>query len=131
MRNQFSPCRALTIIAVIAVSAQVLSIAARAQSNITEPVYRVKVIVPEEYVGDVMGDLNSRRGRILGIDARGRNQQVDAHVPLAELAEYARQLRSLSHGRGTFEAEYDHYDKVPPHIQEKLVSEATQEAEEE
>lgn len=98
---------------------------------ILEPIYKVKVIVPEQYMGDVMGDLNSRRGRILGMDAVGRKQIIQALVPLAEMFEYSKQLRSITQGRGTFEMAYDHYERVPAEVQEKIVAAAKPEAEEE
>jgi elongation factor G len=76
-----------------------------------------------------MGDLNSRRGRILGIEATGRQQVVEAIVPQAEIFEYSRELRALTQGRGNFEAVYDHYDRVPQQIQDKLIASSTMEEE--
>ena len=96
-----------------------------------EPIYKLTVTVPEEYMGDVMGDLNSRRGRILGMDADGHVQVIQAHVPLAELHTYGRALNSLTQGRGVFEMEFDHYDRVPHDVQEKVIAEAKRQAEEE
>jgi elongation factor G len=98
---------------------------------ILEPIYRLKVIVPEQYMGDVMGDLNSKRGRILGMNAAGRKQVIEALVPLAEMFEYSKQLRSISQGRGTFEMVYDHYERVPGEEQARIVAAAQPEAEEE
>ena len=77
-----------------------------------EPIMNVEVMVPEEYLGDVMGDFNGRRGRILGIDSKGHQQIVKAQVPLAEMFRYAIILRSMTSGRGTFTMEYDHYEEV-------------------
>lgn len=96
-----------------------------------EPIYKVRITVPEEYMGDVMGDLNSRRGRILGMNANGKKQVIEAHVPLAELYTYSRQLNSLTQGRGVFETEYDHFERVPNDVQEKVVAEYAKRKEEE
>ncbi|MCE5230046.1 elongation factor G [bacterium] len=99
---------------------------------ILEPVSKVTINIPEEYMGDVMGDLNSRRGRILGMNPTGKKQVITAHVPLSELTTYSRQLNSITQGRGTFEMEFDHYERVPGEVQEKIIAEAKarQEAEE-
>lgn len=87
-----------------------------------EPIMAVTVTVPEAYMGDVNRDLNTRRGRVLGMDVAGDGMQVvSAHVPQAELFTYATELRSLTHGRGTFRSELDHYDEVPAHIAEKVI----------
>src|SRR5690606_17853093 len=98
---------------------------------VLEPVCKVNISVPETYVGDVMGDLNSRRGKILGIDSNGRNQKIEALVPQAELAGYSRQLRSITQGRGNFESRLDRYERVPQAIQEKLMNAVTMGDEEE
>jgi elongation factor G len=95
-----------------------------------EPIHKLTVTVPEEYMGDVMGDLNSRRGRILGMDAQGRTQVIQAHVPLGELQTYGRTLNSLTQGRGIFEMEFDHYDRMPGDAQEKVIAEAKKRMEE-
>ena len=86
-----------------------------------EPIMNVEVMVPEEYLGDVMGDFNSRRGRIMGIDAKGRMQVVRAQVPLAEMFRYAIILRSMTSGRGFFSMEHSHYDEVPGDIAKKVI----------
>ncbi len=87
-----------------------------------EPIMAVSVTVPEQYMGDVNRDLNTRRGRVLGMDSLGSGMQVvSAHVPQAELFTYATELRSLTHGRGTFHAEVDHYEEVPSHVAEKVI----------
>ncbi|MDD3426308.1 MAG: elongation factor G [Aminobacterium sp.] len=96
-----------------------------------EPIMQIEVIVPEDYLGDVMGDLNSRRGRILGIDSRGRLQVVRAQVPLAEMFKYAIVLRSMTSGRGTFSMEFDHYEDVPGDVAKKVIAEHKKEEEEE
>jgi elongation factor G len=91
---------------------------------ILEPIYKVWITVPEEYMGDVMGDLNGRRGRILGMENRAGKQMIQAQVPLAEMYTYGRVLNSLTQGRGIFEMEYDHYERVPNEVQEKIIAEA-------
>ncbi len=96
-----------------------------------EPIMNVEVTVPEDYLGDVMGDFNSRRGRILGIDSKGHQQIVKAQVPLAEMFRYAIILRSMTSGRGSFTMEYDHYEEVPAEITKKVVAAHKQEDEEE
>ncbi len=85
-----------------------------------EPIMKVSVIVPEAYMGDVIGDLNSRRGQIQGMEARGAAQQIDAFVPLSEMFGYATDLRSRTQGRGQYTMEPSHYTEVPKSIQEKL-----------
>ena len=87
-----------------------------------EPIMAVEVRVPEAYMGDVNRDLNTRRGRVMGMDSVGDGLQVvSAHVPQAELFTYATELRSLTHGRGTFSATLDHYEEVPAHVAEKVI----------
>ncbi|HYW24762.1 MAG TPA: elongation factor G [Terriglobales bacterium] len=83
-----------------------------------EPVMKVDVMMPEEYLGDVMGDLSSRRGHILGMEGKGTSQSVKAHVPLAEMFGYATDLRSMTSGRATYSMEFDHYAELPPHLAE-------------
>lgn len=100
-----------------------------ASPMLLEPIMDMEVVVPEEYLGDVMGDLNSRRGRIMGIDARGRLQVVKAQAPLAELFRYAIILRSMTSGRGNFTMEYSHYEEVPGDMAKKVI--ASREAEKE
>ena len=77
-----------------------------------EPIMNVTVTVPEEYMGDIIGDLNKKRGRILGMDPDRGNQIIRAHVPLSEMFKYAIDLRSITQGRGDFEMEFDHYEEV-------------------
>jgi elongation factor G len=89
-----------------------------------EPIMSVKVLIPDEYMGDVMGDLNSRRGRVLGMDPADGRQIIKAHVPLAEMYSYSIDLRSITRGRGGFEMEFSHYDPVPHEITEKIVADA-------
>lgn len=96
-----------------------------------EPINEVQVKVPDENMGDIIGDLNSRRGRVLGMDPDGNMQVVKAHVPLSEIQEYAPDLRSMTSGRGTFTMQFDHYEEVPAQNAEKIVAAAQAEKEEE
>ncbi|MCS7312256.1 MAG: elongation factor G [Acidobacteria bacterium] len=96
----------------------------KANPVLLEPIMKVSVYTPEEHLGDVMGDLNGRRARILGIDRAGSLQVVQAYVPMAELINYAAAVTSLTGGRGSFEMEFSHYDEVPPHIAQRVVEEA-------
>ena len=95
--------------------------AAKAGATLTEPYMKVEVTVPEEYMGDVIGDLNSRRGRIEGMEARSGAQVITAFVPLAEMFGYATDLRSKTQGRGTYTMEVDHYEDVPKNIAEDII----------
>ena len=81
-------------------------------------------IIPDEYMGDVIGDLNSRRGKVLGMDSIGHHQIIKGQVPLAEVLKYAPDLRSLTSGRGTFTYEHSHYEEVPAFIAEKIIAES-------
>ena len=81
---------------------------------------RVEVVTPEEYMGDVIGDLNSRRGQVTGMDARGNARVIDAMVPLANMFGYVNTLRSMSQGRATFTMQFDHYAEVPKAIAEEV-----------
>lgn len=82
---------------------------------------KVEVVVPEEYMGDVMGDINARRGRIEGMELRGNAQVIRAYVPLAEMFGYATDLRSKTQGRGTYTMQFDHYEEVPKNIADKIL----------
>ncbi|MBZ4646701.1 MAG: fusA [Clostridia bacterium] len=94
----------------------------KADPVLLEPIMKVVVVVPEDYMGDVMGDLNSRRGQIQGMEARPGAQQITAFVPLAEMFGYATTLRSRTQGRGTFSMEPSHFEEVPKSIQETIIS---------
>ena len=85
----------------------------RAKPKLLEPVMAVEVVTPEEYLGDVMGELNSRRGRVEGLEPRGNAQAIRAHVPLATMFGYATDLRSTTQGRATFTMQFDRYEEVP------------------
>ncbi len=93
-----------------------------AGSNLLEPIVKVEVVMPEEYLGDVIGSLNSRRGKILNMEARTGSQIVTANVPLAEMFGYTTDLRSMTQGRATSSMEFSHYEEVPQHIKELVVS---------
>jgi elongation factor G len=75
-------------------------------------------------MGDVIGDLNSRRGKVLGMDTKGHSQVIKSRVPMAEVLKYAPDLRSITSGRGEFQMEFSHYEEVPPHLSEKVIKEA-------
>jgi elongation factor G len=97
--------------------------AADAGPILLEPIMNVSVITPDEYMGDIMGDLNSRRGRVLGMDSKGKNQVINAQVPMSEFLTYAPDLNSITGGRGIFTMEFSHYDEVPAQIAQKIVEE--------
>ncbi len=97
----------------------------KAGATLLEPIMKVCVIVPDEYMGDVIGDLNSRRGQIQGFEARAGAQQIDAFVPLAEMFGYATDLRSRTQGRGQYTMEPSHYIEIPKNIQEKIITQRT------
>lgn len=99
--------------------------------KLLEPIMSLEIVVPDDSVGDVMGDLNSRRGRVGGVDGSGGRQIVKAQVPLAEILRYATDLTSMTGGRGQFTMELDHYEEVPAQIAEKIVSESRKEGDEE
>jgi len=101
----------------------------KARPILLEPIYSIEVKCPEEYMGDVMGDLSSRRGKILGMEAQGRFQVVKALVPLAELHNYATTLRSITQGRATYKRSLSHYDPVPKELEAKIIEETQKERE--
>ncbi|PMP72959.1 MAG: elongation factor G [Calditerrivibrio nitroreducens] len=93
----------------------------KASPVLLEPIMKVEVVVPDEYMGDVMGDLNSRRGRIEGMEARGNAQVIRCNVPLKEMFGYATSLRSLTQGRATYTMIFDHYEEVPQNISDEII----------
>jgi elongation factor G len=93
---------------------------ARAKPVLLEPVFSVEVVTPEEFMGDVIGDLNRRRGQVNGMEQRGNAQVVSGHVPLAEMFGYATDLRSNTQGRATYTMQFDRYDEVPPNIAREI-----------
>ncbi|MGD8867333.1 MAG: elongation factor G [Gemmatimonadales bacterium] len=107
------------------------NVAPEAGPILLEPIYDVEVTVPEEYMGDVMGDLNQRRGKILGMEPKGKKQVVKAQVPLNEMDRYSSTLRSITQGRGSFKMSFSAYEPAPPNITEKVKQEAAAREEEE
>ncbi|MFS0689614.1 elongation factor G [Sporosarcina sp. 179-K 8C2 HS] len=105
----------------IAASMALKNAAAKCNPALLEPMMKVEVIIPEEYMGDIMGDITSRRGRVEGMDARGNAQVVRAMVPLAEMFGYATSLRSNTQGRGVFSMSFDHYEDVPKSVAEEII----------
>ncbi|HXV82653.1 MAG TPA: elongation factor G [Candidatus Binatia bacterium] len=96
----------------------------KAKPVILEPIMNMEVTVPDENMGDVIGDLNSRRGKVVGMDAKGHSQTIKAKVPMSEVLKYAPDLRALTSGRGEFQMEFSHYEELPPHLGEKVIKEA-------
>ena len=96
----------------------------RGKPKLLEPVMAVEVVTPEEYLGDVMGNLNQRRGRVEHLEPRGNAQAVRARVPLAEMFGYATDLRSMTQGRATFTMQFDRYEEVPQGIASEIVAAA-------
>ncbi len=104
---------------------------AQAGLALLEPVVKVEVLAPESYTGDIIGDFNSKRGRILGMEGSGAGKQrIRALVPQSEMTRYAIELRSMTHGRASFTMTFDHYEEVPPHVAEKVIAEARKAKEE-
>jgi elongation factor G len=95
-----------------------------------EPIYEIVVTVPEEYMGDVMGDISSKRGKILGMDSDAHFQVIKAHMPLAELYKYSSNLRSLTQGRGVHRRNFSHYEEVPKEVEQKIIDEYNKSREE-
>ena len=102
-----------------------------AKPVLLEPIAEMEVVIPEENVGDIIGDLNGRRGRVLGVDALGKSQVVRCQVPLAEVLRYSSDLRSITSGRGQFTMKVSHYEEIPAAISEKVISESKKEMGEE
>ncbi len=112
----------------IAASMAMKANAERGDVVLLEPISEVEVYVPEKFMGDVIGDLNSRRGKIMGMEAVGKNQMIKAIVPEAEMYKYSTSLRSMTQGRGYFTMKFHHYEEVPKEITKKIVEEAKREA---
>ena len=89
---------------------------------ILEPVMNLTITIPEQYLGDIMGDINSKRGRILGMSHQGKNQVIEAQAPMAELVKYAIDLKAMTQGRGSYTVEFDHYEEVPARIAEGIIA---------
>ncbi len=103
----------------------------KAKPVILEPIMTMELTVPDECMGDVIGDLNSRRGKVVGMDTKGHTQVIKSRVPMSEVLKYAPDLRALTSGRGEFHLEFSHYEELPPHLAEKVIKEtkARQESE--
>lgn len=101
--------------------------AKEANPVLLEPIMNLEVIVPEKYMGDIIGDISSKRGKVVGMESQGKYQLVRAQAPLAELAKYATELRSLTHGEGSFLMEFSRYEEVPREIVQRIVEEAKKE----
>ncbi len=95
-----------------------------ASPTLLEPVMKMEVTVPEDVLGDVMGDLNGRRGKVIGMDTQGKYQVIKAQIPMAEVLKYALDLNSMTAGRGTFQMEFSHYEEVPAQLAEKVITAA-------
>jgi len=94
-----------------------------------EPIMSMTILVPDDCMGDVIGDINSRRGKVIGVETRSGVQAILAHVPMVEVLRYASELTSMTAGRGTFSMEFLHYEEVPAHLTEKIVAAAKKEGE--
>jgi elongation factor G len=97
---------------------------AQAKPVLLEPIMAMEITVPDECMGDVIGDINARRGKVLGVDAKPGSQVIKALVPLAEVLRYSPDLRSMTSGRGSFTMAFSHYEEVPPHLTERIIKEA-------
>jgi elongation factor G len=98
-----------------------------AQPTLLEPIMEVEVETSEEFMGDIMGDMNSRRGRVQGMDNIGDSQVIKAKVPMVEMLTYSQTLKSITGGRGVFHMTLSHFEEVPAHLQQKLVAELAKE----
>ena len=101
-----------------------------AKPALLEPIMNVEILVPDSYMGDIIGDLNTKRGRVQGMEPSGKKQVIKAQVPLAEMARYTIDLKSITQGRGKFKMEFSHYEEVPAQNTEKIVERARKEREE-
>jgi elongation factor G len=95
----------------------------KARPIILEPIVAIEVACPDECMGDVIGDLNSRRGKVLGMDSKGNGQVIKAQVPMSEVLKYAPDLRSITSGRGSFEQHFSHYEEAPAPVADKIIKE--------
>jgi elongation factor G len=97
----------------------------KAHPTLLEPVMKVEIAVPSDFVGDILGDVSQRRGRVQSSESRGAAQVIQAQVPMAEMLEYASALTSLTGGQGEFHMEFSHYDEAPAQVREKIIAEAS------
>jgi elongation factor G len=95
----------------------------KAKPVLLEPIMSMEVSVPDECMGDVIGDLNSRRGKVVGMETKGHTQVIKSKVPMAEVLKYAADLRAITSGRGEFHLEFAHYEELPAHLAEKVIKE--------
>jgi elongation factor G len=98
-----------------------------ARPTILEPVMNVEVVIPEEFMGEINGNLSGRRGRIQGMETKGKNHVVKASVPMSEMLDFEPTLTSITGGRGSYFMEFSHYDEVPSHLQKRIIDEAIKE----
>ena len=98
-----------------------------ANAVLLEPIMKMEITVPEDSMGDVMGDLNGRRGRVMGMDSIGKYQVIKAQAPMSEVLQYALDLNAMTGGRGTFSMEQSHYEEVPAQLAEKVIAESKKE----
>jgi elongation factor G len=103
---------------------------ANANPVLLEPVYSVEIIVPDDYMGDVIGDINKRRGRVLGMTPEASGQRIDGEIPLAEMFSYAKDLRAMTQGRGVYKMEFARYEEVPQMLAQKIAAAAQKDNEE-
>jgi elongation factor G len=101
----------------------------QASPILLEPIVNVEIRVPQDFVGDVIGTVNAKRGKVMDMFLSGKTQVVKSQVPLAEMANYTNELRSITSGKGTFTMAFSHYEVVPPHIAQKIVDEKKKEKE--
>jgi elongation factor G len=99
------------------------------QPVLLEPIVNIKVTIPEEYTGDIIGDLNTKRARVQGMNPGGGVNIIEAQVPLAEVLRYGIDLKSITQGRGSYKSEFSHYEEVPAHITQKVIAEKQAEKE--
>ena len=93
-----------------------------AQPKLLEPIYKIQVKIPDDFTGDIMGDISSRRGRVQGMDSEGHYQVINAELPLACIHDYSTALKAMSSGRGMFNQEFSHYEDMPPNEAQKVIS---------
>jgi elongation factor G len=108
----------------VAASMAVKQLKDKSGAVILEPMMKVEIVIPDEYMGDIMGDVTSRRGRVEGMEARGNAQVVRSMIPLSEMFGYATGLRSRTQGRGTYSMHFDHYEEVPKSVAEEIIKKA-------
>jgi elongation factor G len=96
----------------------------KAKPILLEPIMAMQIAVPDDAMGDVIGDINSRRGKVVGMETRGHGEVLKAIAPMSEVLKYAQDLNALTSGRGDFTMEFSHYEELPPHLTEKVIKEA-------